>query len=231
MVEYINHFTKDHLLLLTDATEPPIDLEKCFDNLEYLYVNDPNNTAIKQKIYVVPNNLDFFKFTNGLKSDILEMLNLYASDKENPIFLVTQSKRILGFILSFLRSQQFDLHKDWQIKKTDYFRGKHTKGQPSPYRRMLVFGTPKPPAHCYDFVADIYRKAGYLLEYESSELAGQYLENYSAQSSFFQAISRVKCPKGEVESLVVVYGCNALEVLNWMDMKINTPDISNIGLQ
>lgn len=224
MVEYLNHFTKDKLLLLTDATEPPIDLNKCFDDLEYLYVNDPNNTAIKQKIYVIPHSLDFFKLSNGLKKEVLEVLDLYGNHSKNPVFLVAQSKRILGFLLSTLRSQELSI-KDFPIEKVDYFRGKHTKGQPSPLRRMIVFGTPKPPRHCYDFVADIYRKAGYLTDYQNSELAGRYLENYSAQSSFFQAISRVKDPQGIIESLVIVYGCKQQEVLNWMEMKINTPDL------
>lgn len=224
MVEYLNHFTKDKLLLLTDATEPPIDLNKCFDDLEYLYVNDPNNTAIKQKVYVIPHSLDFFKFTTQLKSEIFNVLDQYGNHTEHPVFLVAQSKRILGFILSTLRNRELSI-KDWTIEKVDYFRGKHTKGQPSPLRRMIVFGTPKPPRHCYDFVADIYRKAGYLTEYQNSELAGRYLENYSAQSSFFQAISRVKDPEGIVESLVIMYGCKQHEVLNWLDMKINTPDL------
>lgn len=224
-VEYLNHFTKDKLLLLTDATEPPIDLNKCFDDLEYLYVNDPNNTAIKQKVYVIPGSLEFFKLTNGLKQEIIEVLDQYAHQKENPVFLVAQSKRILGFLLSTLRDQSLEIKTDFQIKMVDYFRGKHTKGQPSPYRRMVVFGTPRPPAHCYDFVADIYRKAGYLKQYQTSELAGKYLENYSAQSSFFQAISRVKDPAGIKDSLVIVYGCKQFEVLNWLDMKINTPDV------
>lgn len=224
-VEYLNHFTKDKLLLLTDATEPPIDLNKCFDDLEYLYVNDPNNTAIKQKIYVIPRSLEFFKLTEGLKQEVIDVLDQYAHQKENPVFLVAQSKRILGFLLATLRDQAIDMTSDFQIKMVDYFRGKHTKGQPSPYRRMVVFGTPRPPAHCYDFVADIYRKAGYLKQYQNSELAGKYLENYSAQSSFFQAISRVKCPQGKIDSLVIVYGCKQFEVLNWLDMKINTPEV------
>ena len=225
MVEYLNHFTKDKLLLLTDATEPPIDLNKCFDDLNYLYVNDPNDTAIKQKIMVINGSYDFFRFSDGLKEEIMDVLDQFASKKTDPVFLVTQSKRILGFVLGFLRKREYSLKKDWQIKMTDYFRGKHTKGQPSPYRQMIVLGTPKPPAHCYDFVADIYRKAGFLEEYSNSEIAGKYLENYSAQSSFFQAISRVKCPKGEIESLVVVYGCKKREINNWLDMKINTPEV------
>jgi hypothetical protein len=225
LVEYLNHYTKDKLLLLTDATEPPIDLNKCFDDLNYLYVNDPNDTAIKQKILVVNGMYDFFRFSNGLKSEILDVLDQFASKKINPVFLVTQSKRVLGFVLGFMRNRDYKLDRDWQIKMTDYFRGKHTKGQPSPYRQMIVLGTPKPPAHCYDFVADIYRKAGFLEEYKNSEIAGKYLENYSAQSSFFQAISRVKCPKGVEKSLVVVYGCKKREINNWLDMKINTPDV------
>ena len=223
MVEYLNHFTKDKLLLMTDATEPPIDLEKCFDDLNYLYVNDPNDTAIKQKILVVNGGYDFFIFSNGLKVEIMDVLDQFASQKD--VFLVAQSKRILGFVLGFLRVRDIKLEKQWKIKMTDYFRGKHTKGQPSPHRQMVVLGTPKPPAHCYDFVADIYRKAGFLEAYSNSELAGKYLENYSAQSSFFQAISRVKCPKGEEDSLVVVYGCRKKEIENWLDMKINTPEV------
>ena len=223
MVEYLNHFTKDKLLLMTDATEPPIDLEKCFDDLNYLYVNDPNDTAIKQKILVVNGGYDFFRFSNGLKEEIMEVLDQFASSKD--VFLVAQSKRILGFVLGFLRVRDIKLEKQWKIKMTDYFRGKHTKGQPSPHRQMVVLGTPKPPAHCYDFVADIYRKAGFLENYSNSELAGKYLENYSAQSSFFQAISRVKDPNGEIESLVVVYGCRKKEIENWLDMKINTPEV------
>ena len=225
MVKFINNHTKNKLLLLTDATEPPVALDKCFDDLDFLYVNDPNDTAIKQKVYIIPNAQSFFTLHNDLHADVIELLDQYASNPIDPVFLVSQSIKVTSMIISIVRTEGMNIYKTWEIKKFDYFRGKFTKGQPSSLRRMIVFGTPKPPQHCYDFVADIYIKAGFLQHYDSPFEAGKYLENYSAQSSFFQAISRVKCPKGQENSLVVIYGPKPEEIANWLDMKINTPEV------
>jgi len=225
MVKYLNDYTKDKLLLLTDATEPPIRLEKCFEDLDYIYVNDPLETAKQQIIYIIPNPTSFMKLTSGLENDIIDIMDRYAINKNEPVFMVAQSIRIMNFILKLSVRVNRTENKHWEVKHMDYFRGKTTKGTPSDLRRMIVFGSARPPAHCYDYVAAIYIKAGYLDKFKSADEAGKYLEMYSAQSAFFQTISRVKCPEGKERSIVYTYGCGINEIKSWLDMKIATPRV------
>jgi len=90
---------------------------------------------------------------------------------------------------------------------------------------MIVLGSPQPPTHAFDFVANMFRRAGYLTEYESDEEAGKYLENYDAKTAFIQTISRVKDPEAKEVSWVLIYGISKQTVEEYLDVDVSMPKI------
>jgi hypothetical protein len=218
LVRWLNHVCKRKLLLMTDAIRPPIAMEKIFKDMKYVNIGDPRFTANKQKIIIYKGSDPFFVLTDKVKNDIKEFMEEQGNG--GPVFCVFKSKKIKGFFNTFEDEiQEVDLNTQ------DYFRGDKTIGVKSPLRKMMVFGSPQPPSHAYDYVAEIYRKAGYLEDFENVEEAGKYLENYNAQSTFFQAISRVKDPKGQVPSTVIVYGIPRYKLESYLDLDVATPKI------
>jgi hypothetical protein len=201
---------KKKLLITTDAVLPIVRPDKIFNKLEYVRILDPNNTHESQKVVVFDTSDPFYKLTDRVRRQIVEFLERYSRGTE--VFLIVKNKRVHSFYKT--------LNRDYESE--DWFRGSSTIGVKSNLRKMIVLGSPHPPRHSYDFVAKMYRDAGYFNdgEYEDMSLdeLGRYFENYNAKSSFFQTISRVKDPRGKEESVVFVYGIPKREVEKYLDL-------------
>lgn len=222
LVRWLNQICKKKLLLMTDAIRPPIAMEKIFKDMKYVNIGDPRFTASKQKIMIYKSSDPFFVLTDRVKNDVVDFMEEYGNGE--PVFCVFKSKKVKGFFNKFE-----DEIEEIDLETKDYYRGDKTIGVKSSLRKMMVFGSPQPPSHSYDYVAEIYRRAGYLENFESVEEAGKYLENYNAQSTFFQAISRVKDPKGDVPSIVIVYGIPLYKLESYLDLDVATPEIMEMS--
>lgn len=222
LVFYIKKVSEEKLVVMTDALLPPIDLKEIYPSLEYVNVNDPNNSAKSQKVIIIKKVDPFFKVKgqyapNKIENELIKFFENFAKDKA--LFMIVKSKKVDSFIMKILRENDIDVNtKDW-------YRGENTIGTKSDLRLMLVLGGPQPPSHVYDYIAHIYRKAGYLKDFDTDEEAGKYFENYSAKSAFIQGISRSKDPKGIEKSYVLIYGIPAVIVRNYLDVNVAMPEV------
>jgi len=210
---------KNKLLITTDAIIPIVKPDEIFDDLIYVRILDPNKTHDKQKIVVFEGSDPFYKLTKRVKDNITKFLEKHAYGKE--AFLIVKNKKVYSFYKSLKTRYETE----------DWYRGATTVGVKSDLRKMVVLGSPHPPRHSYDFVAKMYRDAGYFKDGEYEKMSidelGRYFENYDAKSSFFQTISRVKDPMGKEESVVFVYGMPKREVEKYLDLGLKEIKILN----
>ncbi|MHA1795256.1 MAG: hypothetical protein ACTSUK_04030, partial [Promethearchaeota archaeon] len=214
----INFRAASKPIFMTDAVKPPFNLEEIFHDLKneenWILIDDPNNTCEKQKIIIYKEIDPFFKgFMNDKKIDeIIKFIEeIGVIDKS---FQIYKSKEF--------HEKLFD--KIEGDKKT-WYRSQETIGVKSDLRKMIVFGCPQPPRHSYDYVAHVLKEQGIIKSDEPDEIVGRRLENHDARSAFFQAISRVKDPKGEEESIVYVYGISKAQVKRYLDLGVSVPEV------
>lgn len=226
LVNWLEQKSRNKLLIMTDAIEPAIDMRKIFKNLKKVNINDPNKTANKQKILRYRGKDPFHTFSKIEKKDILSLIK---KEGGNGVFYVFKNKWVETLFNAINKEKNYTY--TLMGEENDYYRGDKTIGVKSDLRKMIVFGSPQPPRHSYDFVADIFKKGGYLEQFSTVEEAGRYLENYNAQSTFFQAISRVKDPRGKEESIVITYGIPKMKLESYLDLEVGTPDIEEYRRQ
>lgn len=213
--------TEDKLILLTDASIPIIKPKEIFKDLEYVYMGDPNNTAMKQEVYIIEGSDPFYYFDAKAKN-IINVFLIYLKEVYNidgsEVFYLFKNRRFGNYYKKNLGHLAEEL---------SYYRGSKTVGVKCDLRSMVVLGSPHPPRHCYDFIAKMYRDAGYFRtgifkDMDIREI-GRRFENYDAKSAFFQAISRIKDPKGAQRSLVYIYGMKKEEVESYLRGNCSEP--------
>jgi hypothetical protein len=211
LAEYKNFFT-------TDATEPPIEITKMFPNIDKLIINDPMDTARTQSVHPDDKSINISKI-KALKfylKDIKEYISEHGNDNTMIICQNIMTARILRKIL----------RKGKHYKHLTYFRSPLTIGTPSDCRTIITIGSPYPPKNSHRWLADLFLKQE-LVDDERFDLEGltRHLEYYNAKSQFFQAISRGKDPKGEVQSDVYTYGLNKFQVVQLLNFPIAVPEV------
>lgn len=206
ILDFVRICSRKKYVLLTDATIPYLEPHKIFNKEEddfYVRVGDPNKTNNKQEIIVIDTDEDkFYYLSDKYKFLIDDFIEIF--DKET--FIICKNKKIFYYVKG--KKHEFD--------DTDYYRGSKTVGVKNDLRNMAVIGSSRVPRHSYDCMAKMYKDAGYFPDISYVQL-GQYLENHNAKSHFFQSISRVKDPKGEENSRVVIYGMRYIDVYKFLN--------------
>ncbi|MHA1291133.1 MAG: TOTE conflict system archaeo-eukaryotic primase domain-containing protein [Promethearchaeota archaeon] len=215
VLDFVEKISKDKIFFCTDATEPPIVPEKLFFGLKRVYVNDPKNTAAKSTIFydIKHENLNYF---DSCKDRLEAFLERYSDDRT---FIVCQNIKITNEVRKLIKKNRIT------YGIITYYRSPYTIGVASILRKMITIGSPHPPKNCYMWLADLYRKEG-IVKMELEEL-GKKLEYYNAKNTFFQAISRVKDPYGQVKSEIYCFGLNKSKVLSYLNFNVSVPKIKS----
>ncbi len=217
-IDFLNELSEHCQFFTTDATEPPIDINKMFPKLKELIINDPMNTAKFQTIYPDNHttNISKIKSLRFYLDGIIQYIKTYT----NPNTMIITQNIITSIILRKI------LTKDKHYKHITYFRSPLTIGTPSSCRNIITIGSPYPPKNSHRWLADLFIKEDLVEEGKFDiESLTRHLEYYNAKSIFFQAISRGKDPKGETESTVHCYGLNKYQIIQLLRFPISTPKI------
>ncbi len=218
-IDFLNELSEHCQFFTTDATEPPIDINKMFPNLQELIINDPMNTAITQTVYPDNHttNISKMKSLRFYLDGIIQYIKIHT----NPNTMIITQNIITSIILRKI------LTKDKHYKHITYFRSPLTIGTPSSCRNIITIGSPYPPKNSHRWLADLFLKED-LVDKEKFDIESltRHLEYYNAKSTFFQGISRGKDPKGEVESTVYCYGLNKYQIIQLLRFPIGIPNIN-----
>jgi len=217
-IDFLNRLSENCQFFTTDATEPPIDINKMFPNLQELIINDPMNTAKTQTVYPDNHttNISKMKSLRFYLDGIIQFIEKYT----NPNTMIITQNIMTSIILRKI------LTKGKHYKHITYFRSSLTIGTPSSCRNIITIGSPYPPKNSHRWLADLFIKEG-LVDKEKFDIESltRHLEYYNAKSNFFQAISRGKDPKGKTESTVYCYGLNKYQIIQLLKFPINVPKI------
>lgn len=210
MINWINQLDKP--FLMTDAVYPPVDLNKLFNNLNEVNINDPMDTAKTQTIIISQQYDPFYKGSEFKREKLIKFLKKYGSEKR--FFLVSQSILYKKYINDILKDERLKQVRVNAIKNT-YHRNPLTIGVKSELRRMLCVGSSFIPRHSYDYIAGIYKKMGYFSDKYNVQDISNVLENHEARQTLFQTLSRVKDPFGKEKNEVFVFGMKGDVIANW----------------
>ena len=217
-IDFLNKISENCQFFTTDATEPPIDVNRMFPNLNELIINDPMSTAKSQTVYpdLRTVNVSKMKALGFYLQDITKFIKTHS----NPNTMIIAQNKITSLVLRKI------LEKKKDYKHLTYFRSSLTIGTPSNCRNIITIGSPYPPQNSHRWLADLFIKEG-LVDTEKFDIESltQHLEYYNAKSNFFQAISRGKDPKGKIPSTVFCYGLNKYQVIQLLNFPISVPKI------
>ncbi len=217
-IDFLNKVSKKRQFFTTDATEPPIDINRMFPNLNMLEINDPMSTAKTQTVYpdVRTVSISKMKSLGFYLKDVVKYIKTHTT----PNTMIITQNIITSMVLRKL------LIKNVHYKHLTYFRSPLTIGTPSTCRNIITIGNPYPPKNSHRWLADLFLKQD-LVDKEKFDIESltRHLEYYNAKSNFFQAISRGKDPKGETESTVYCYGLNKYQVKQLLNFPISVPNI------
>ena len=217
-IEFLNKVSENCQFFTTDATEPPIDVNRMFPNLNELIINDPMSTAKLQTVY--PDNrtvnISKMKSLRFYLEDVVKFVKAHT----NPNTMIITQNITTSMVLRKV------LYKKKHYKHLTYFRSPLTIGTPSSCRNIITIGNPYPPKNSHRWLADLFLKEELVDEDKFDiESLTRHLEYYNAKSNFFQAISRGKDPKGETPSTVYCYGLNKYQVIQLLKFPISIPKI------
>lgn len=224
-LDFLNLLAENKKFFTTDASEPPIDVKRMFPNIDELIINDPKNTAIKQKVYPDRQSINISKgkTLRYYQQAIMDYVNKHGNDNTMIICQNMSTSRTLRNVLDKKR-----------YKELTYFRSPITIGTPSDCRNIITIGSPYPPKNSQRWLADLFIKQKLVEENDFYEKYGvelnlesltRHLEYYNAKSVFFQAISRGKDPKGEKSSTVYTYGLNQFQAVQLLKFPIQVPKV------
>jgi len=219
-IDFLNRVSEKRQFFTTDATEPPIDVNKMFPNLNELIINDPMNTAELQVIYpdLATVNISKMGTLKYYLKDVIEFIKLFTTPNT---MIITQNIMTSMVLRKLLDKKTY--------KHLTYFRSPLTIGTPSSCRNIITIGNPYPPKNSHRWLADLFLKQD-LVDREKFDIESltNHLEYYNAKSNFFQAISRGKDPKGKTPSTVHCYGLNQYQIRQLLKFPISTPKIKII---
>jgi len=216
-LDFLNKMAEIKQFFCTDATEPPIDIKKLFPNIEMLEINDPMNTAKKQT--VIPDNQMINVSKMGKSSQSFkEAVNFVKNNGNKNTMVICQNIAIARMMRKVLKKNE-DYHT------LTYFRSPYTIGTPSKCRTIITIGSPYPPKNSHRWLADLFLKENLADKNMSIDELTKHLEYYNAKSTFFQAISRGKDPRGKIESFVFTYGLNKFQCIQLLKFPIAVPNI------
>lgn len=220
-LDFINKLSEKKQFFTTDATEPPIKITTLFPNIQELIINDPMNTAKKQSVYPYPYrvNISTPRYLAYRKDEIKDYIDKHGDSNTMIICQNIFTKREISKILI----------KGKHYKIITYFRSPFTIGTPSDCRNIITIGSSYPPKNSHRWLADLFLKEKLVDEKEFDlDSLTKHLEYYNAKSMFFQAISRGKDPKGEVESSVYCFGLDYYQICSLLNFKIATPEVKSM---
>ena len=217
-IDFLNRVSENCQFFTTDATEPPIDVNRMFPNLNMLEINDPMGTAKLQTVYpdLRTVNISKMKSLRFYLEDVVKFIKAHT----NPNTMIITQNITTSMVLRQV------LDKKLHYKHLTYFRSSLTIGTPSSCRNIITIGSPYPPKNSHKWLADLFIKQKLVDEDKFDiESLTSHLEYYNAKSCFFQAISRGKDPKGITPSTVYCYGLNKYQIIHLLNFPIAIPKI------
>lgn len=218
-LDFVNEISEVKLFFTTDATEPPIPIEKMFTGIKKIIINDPMGTAEKQTIHPYPRSINISRpnFLKFYMDEIYRFIDKYGTDNT---MIICQNRFVHGKLIKLLNRKK-------HYKVMTYFRSSLTIGTPSSCRRILTIGSPYPPRDSSRWLADLFLKEKIVDENEFNiNNLTKHLEYYDAKSTFFQSISRAKDPEGIVKSDVFCFGLNRYQIQHLLNFPIAVPKIA-----